>query len=175
MALKKIVQQRRNQSNTDWDILHAETSADVVLYDDTQTQLNAANIQEAIAALNSLVGTGGANVLIASSPPQEADIGDLWFDTTNASLYLYYDDGTTVSWIEVGGMNGVTGITVSSSPPATANPGELWWNSSTGVLYIYYDDGESVQWVDVTYGSGEVGGRVVVSPTAPVSPVEGDL
>jgi hypothetical protein len=51
MAIKKIVQQRRNQSNTDWDILHAETSADVVVYDDTETQLNAENVQEAIEAL----------------------------------------------------------------------------------------------------------------------------
>lgn len=33
MAIKKIVQQRRNETNTDWDILHAETSADIVAYD----------------------------------------------------------------------------------------------------------------------------------------------
>lgn len=127
MAIKKIIQQRRNQSNTDWDILHAQTSADVVFYDDTQTQLNAANIQEAIEGLKGLVGTGGgSDIIIAATAPAEAEIGDLWFDTTTASLYLYFDDGTTVYWIEVGGMNGVTGITISPAPPSDANPGELW-------------------------------------------------
>lgn len=60
MAIKKIIQQRRNQSNTDWDILHAETSADVVLYNDTQTQLNADNVQEAIQALEGLIADPGA-------------------------------------------------------------------------------------------------------------------
>ena len=32
MSIKKIIQQRRNETNTDWDILHAETSSDVVAH-----------------------------------------------------------------------------------------------------------------------------------------------
>lgn len=126
MAIKKIIQQRRNQSNTDWDILHAQTSADVVFYDDTQTQLNAVTIQEAIEILKGLVGEGGSDIIIADSAPAEAEIGDLWFDTTTASLYLYFDDGTTVYWIEVGGTSGITSITVSPTAPTQAQPGELW-------------------------------------------------
>jgi hypothetical protein len=55
MAIKKIVQQRRNETNTDWDILHAETSADIVAYDDTETQLDAANVQDAIGVLQDLI------------------------------------------------------------------------------------------------------------------------
>ena len=44
---------------------------------------------------------GGANVSSGDNPPADANPGDLWFDTSNGIMYVYYFDGTSAQWVDV--------------------------------------------------------------------------
>ena len=41
--------------------------------------------------------------------PTDVSSGTLWFNSTDASLYMYYDDGTSKQWIAVSGPSGADG------------------------------------------------------------------
>lgn len=41
---------------------------------------------------------GGASIDIA--PPEDPQFGQLWFDTENGILYVYYNDGTSDQWVQ---------------------------------------------------------------------------
>lgn len=42
---------------------------------------------------------GGASVTISTTPPVGPSPGDLWFNSENGTLYVYYDDGDTQQWV----------------------------------------------------------------------------
>jgi hypothetical protein len=48
-------------------------------------------------------GGGGTNVVpISDAPPANPAKGELWFCSADASMYIWYDDGTTTpAWVEV--------------------------------------------------------------------------
>ena len=47
---------------------------------------------------------GGASVTVATTAPAGPDEGDLWLNSTEAKMYVYYDDGTSAQWVAaVGG------------------------------------------------------------------------
>jgi hypothetical protein len=46
-------------------------------------------------------GAGGASVTVSDTAPEEPAQGDLWFDSTDATLYLYYDDGVSAQWVQI--------------------------------------------------------------------------
>lgn len=51
-------------------------------------------------------GGGGASVTTSASAPGSPSDGDLWFDETSTSLFLYYQDSDTSQWVQVGGGGG---------------------------------------------------------------------
>jgi hypothetical protein len=54
--------------------------------------------------LEANVGTGGASVTVATTAPLSPAEGDLWLNSTEAKMYVYYDDGTSEQWVAaVGG------------------------------------------------------------------------
>ena len=54
--------------------------------------------------LEANVGTGGASVTVATTAPLSPAEGDLWLNSTEAKMYVYYDDGTSAQWVAaVGG------------------------------------------------------------------------
>jgi len=47
---------------------------------------------------------GGASVTVSETAPAGPDEGDLWLNSTEAKMYVYYDDGTSAQWVAaVGG------------------------------------------------------------------------
>lgn len=42
---------------------------------------------------------GGGGVTTSSTAPVSPSAGDLWFNSDNASLYIYYDDGDSQQWV----------------------------------------------------------------------------
>ena len=46
----------------------------------------------------------GANVATSSSPPSSPDDGDLWWDTDDGDLHVYYNDGNTSQWVNTSGV-----------------------------------------------------------------------
>lgn len=101
-------------------------------------------------------GDIAGGVEIASTAPSSPSAGDLWWDSDNGNLYVYYDDGTSQQWVSASDGQ----ATISDTAPTGYN-GQLWWNSTEGKMYVYYDDGTSAQWV----AAG--GPQVTVQATAP--------
>jgi hypothetical protein len=51
-------------------------------------------------------GGGGASLTVSDVAPTSPSEGDLWFNSSNARTYVYYDS----SWVEVGGSGGVASL-----------------------------------------------------------------
>ena len=136
-----------------------------------------------------------AGTIVSENPPGEdvVEQGLLWFDSSIASLFIWYDDGDTAQWVDVyaGAVSGLEippPVTVGANPPSGAVEGDLWWDTNKGELYVYYTDSDSEQWVAASPGgiydgdgSGGGGATVIVGETAPTTRpdgtdlVEGDL
>ena len=58
-------------------------------------------------------GSGGgsetASIATSTTSPSNPVDGDLWFDTTDGTMYIYYDDGTSSQWVGISGATGATG------------------------------------------------------------------
>ncbi len=46
-----------------------------------------------------LNASGGASVTISTTAPGSPSAGDLWFNSENGTLYVYYDDGDSQQWV----------------------------------------------------------------------------
>jgi len=100
-------------------------------------------------------GSGGgsetASIATSTTSPSNPVDGDLWFDTTDGTMYIYYDDGTSSQWVGISGATGATGadggvtsytdiIARNAAPPPST--GDLAYITSTGGLYIW----DSSEW-----------------------------
>ena len=100
---------------------------------------------------------GGASVTTSDGAPADPEDGDLWYETDTGSMFVYYDDGASQQWVEVG-TAGVIAMTTSDTAPSTPANGDLWFDTSTAKTYVYYDDGSSQQWVEVGAASAAASG-----------------
>ena len=64
-------------------------------------------------------GADGA-VTIGDNPPSSPTVGQQWFDSSDGSLYIYYNDGTSNQWVATSGPASVTS-TPTSWTEKTAN------------------------------------------------------
>lgn len=61
-------------------------------------------------------GAGGALVEVSDTAPVSPDQGALWYNSSNGKTYVYYEDGTSNQWVEVG--------TASTSPLGNYDGGD---------------------------------------------------
>jgi len=47
-------------------------------------------------------GAGGSSVTTSDTAPATPSDGDLWYKTSNAKTYVWYEDGSSDQWVEVG-------------------------------------------------------------------------
>lgn len=94
------------------------------------------------------VAGGGGSIEISATAPSSPQDGDLWWDSDNGNLYIYYDDGSGAQWVAANGPQ----VFVGTAAPS-GYQGQLWFDSTQGKTYIYYDDGTSAQWVSAIGGS----------------------
>lgn len=122
---------------------------------------------------------GGASVELGDTPPANPDPGNLWIDSANGALYVYYQDVDSSQWIAVQTATAVTSATVSEDPPGNPADGDFWVDASTGILYIWYVDDDGSQWIavktSVAGASGGGGASIEVSDVAPESPSANDV
>ena len=52
------------------------------------------------------LGGGGSEVFVGDTPPDEPEQGNLWWDTEDGRLYIYYNDGNTQQWVEASPAGG---------------------------------------------------------------------
>ncbi len=74
-------------------------------------------------------GSGGATVTTADTPPVAPVDGDMWWNSTDGVLYVYYDDGNSQQWVVATpvttGLQGVQGIQGPLAVGGTKNPDNL--------------------------------------------------
>ena len=51
-------------------------------------------------------GAGGASVTVSATAPEEPADGDLWFNSSDLAMYIYYTDIDSSQWVQVGGAGG---------------------------------------------------------------------
>jgi hypothetical protein len=90
----------------------------------------------------------GLGVEQSSSPPPSPTSETLWYDTVSGRLYVYYDDGSSVQWVDaappltgdtgatgatgIEGATGATGIGIDGATGATGATGEIGSTGLTG-------------------------------------------
>lgn len=81
-------------------------------------------------------GGTGANVTVSDTAPAEPEIGDLWFDSSEAITYIYYDS----FWVDINGQSIVT-----PNVEELANVDVSFQNEGDVLVYIAARD----EWVNV--------------------------
>ena len=103
---------------------------------------------------------GGASVSTSDTAPSSPSSGDLWFDTTELTPYIYYADGSSNQWIEfanpdVGGASsdssggGVTTYANIAALPSSGNTGgDLAFVTDVKAVYVW----DGTEWDRVSSG-----------------------
>lgn len=99
----------------------------------------------------------------SATAPSGAVDGQMWWNTNDGQLYVYYDDGSSSQWVAASGG----AVVVSNTAPSGHN-GQLWWNTNNGEMFVYYDDGDSQAWVSA-------GGPQVTIQATPPAGYDGQL
>ena len=108
-------------------------------------------------------GGGGASVTIADTAPGSVAAGSLWWDSANANLRIYYNDGSTTQWVDA--SSGLVG------PQGAQGPAGSISSSTTSTLFIDNITAASstnTGALQVTGGVG-IGGKLYVGNTVTVS------
>ena len=94
-------------------------------------------------------GGGGASVELSDSAPSSPSSGDMWFNTTNLKMYVYYVDTDGAQWIQTTSDAAVENATPSDTAPTNPSSGDIWFDTAGLNLYVYYSDGDSNQWIQM--------------------------
>jgi hypothetical protein len=96
---------------------------------------------------------GGGGVTISSTAPADPSDGDLWWDSDDGKLFVYYTDGDSSQWVDAAGPS----VAVQSTAP-TGYEGQLWLDDTDGSMYVYYTDpgGGASSWIGAVSRSGGI-------------------
>ena len=61
------------------------------------------------ARISASGASGTVNQTVSDTAPSSPSAGDLWFDSSDGSLSVYYNDGTSSQWVAVSGPAGPQG------------------------------------------------------------------
>jgi len=105
--------------------------------------------------------------IASDNPPANPVEGQMWFNSTEAALYFYYNDGSSAQWVSVSGPAGPYGppgqVHMGISSPAAPASGEMWYDTETNDFSLYYEDGTSNQWITVSGPKGDDGADATLS------------
>ena len=97
-------------------------------------------------------GSGGANVTTDDNPPSNPTDGDLWWDSANGRLNVYYDDADSSQWVSSNGVGiGETGPAGPPGPNGPAGP-----PGSAGSSDKIEEGNSHVEVIDTGVGLGTV-------------------
>ena len=91
------------------------------------TNIKTLNGQTILGSGDYIIDIPSVDVSETAPDIQEANVGDLWWDSTSAVLYIAYDDGTSKQWVEVSYASVQEAINnlVASAPEALDTLNEL--------------------------------------------------
>ena len=91
---------------------------------------------------------------ISATAPSTPQNGDMWFNSTDGVTYMYYVDGDSSQWIEVGGVNGQAPELNELSDVTITSP-------SDGDILVY--NGTSGKWESAVFPPPEVSLGLVIA------------
>lgn len=91
------------QDRTRWTRVNtgSEVTAKNVLFDSRGSCFTATNVQTALQQVCSLFRTPVGGVTVSPAKPENPYLGQLWWDNTDGSLYIFYIDGSGSQWVEL--------------------------------------------------------------------------
>jgi hypothetical protein len=113
---------------------------------------------------------GGSSVTVSDTAPESPSAGDLWYDSNDNTLSVYYQDIDSSQWVVASGPMGPEGPVYSvyqgTTAPLDPVNGDLWFNTNDASMYFYFDDGDSTQWVAISGPTGPAGASGVTTGKA---------
>ena len=151
-------------AKSDLDSSAAITLIDSAYVQARQTTYDFLDSAEAISLIDSdyvqaRVTASSSSVTQSATPPAGPSSGDMWFDTTDATLFVYYTDSDGAQWVDVSGSTAAVtaNATQSDTAPSSPTAGDLWFDTTDATLFIYYNDSDGAQWVTVSGPTGPTG------------------
>jgi len=100
----------------------------------------------------------GEAVTISDTPPSNPGVGDLWFDSSVAKTYIYYNDGSSNQWVQMnpsGGSDGADGADATGdgeSPIVYTEPPTSHTLNSDGTTSTVQMQAVDPEGTAITYG-----------------------
>jgi hypothetical protein len=88
-------------------IVNAKGDLITATANDTVTRLGVGS-QGQVLTVNSATATGiewqdaASTLIVSDTMPTTVFSGDIWFDTTTGRLFIYFNDGNSLQWVEAG-------------------------------------------------------------------------
>ena len=140
---------------------------------DTQTINGAVYAYNSTTSKWDVSGDNTTNVTVSDTAPAGPSAGDQWFNSTDGSLYVYYNDGSSSQWVGISGpagaagsngeAGGVTSYANKTAIDAVSSPseGDLAFDEDKNVLYIRAGSA----WERIQHG-GNVGPQFTTTPAS---------
>jgi len=86
-------------------------------------------------------GGGGASLSVSDGPPSSPSAGDLWFESDTGRTLVYYADGSSNQWVEIGtasdsGVSGADGKIQFSESESFTSDTLLHWDNTNNRLGV---------------------------------------
>ena len=97
----------------------------------------------------------GEAVTISDTPPSNPGVGDLWFDSSVAKTYIYYNDGSSNQWVQMnpsGGSDGADATGDGESPIIYTEPPTSHTLNSDGTTSTVQMQAVDPEGTAITYG-----------------------
>lgn len=97
-------------------------------------------------------------VAVSDTPPSNPETGALWFDSSVAKTYIYYNDGSSSQWVQLNpsggsdGADGADGATGGESPVILTEPPSSHTLNNDGTTNTLTMTAQDPEGFDVTYG-----------------------
>ena len=126
-------------------------------------------------------GGGGSSVTVSDTAPTSPSDGDQWFDSTDGSLSVYYNDGSSSQWISTSGPAGAAGVdgtdgtdgtdgadgstvteyaNIAAFPSSGNTAGDMGFATDTKAIYVW----DGAEWDRINSGGDETP-RLTTTPS----------
>lgn len=99
------------------------------------------------------------SVVNSNTAPSSPSVGDLWFNTDDGTLAVYYNDGDTSQWVVTSGVAGADGTNGTDGLGFTGGS----YNPTTGVVTFTSDDGLGFSTGDLRGPDYAAGNNIVIA------------